>query len=163
SGLMAFWLMSGHLSEGLRWYERILNLPSLPPAAEAAALVGAALMSYTQGAREQARAALVRALAITHDAGDMPAFVIADNLSGHLDHAVGDLDSARERFTRSIDAFRAMGIPWGIGNALGGMAAVALATGDVSQAERLLIEATSELRRAGPWFLLPVAYLRAIL
>ena len=29
--LMAFWLMRGHLAEGLEWYERSLRLPSLPP------------------------------------------------------------------------------------------------------------------------------------
>jgi len=54
-------------------------------------------------------------------------------------------------------------VPWGIGNVLGGLAAVALATGDVQDAERLLVEATSVLRRAGPWFLTPVMYLRATL
>ena len=40
---------------------------------------------------------------------------------------------------------------------------VALATGDAGQAERLLDEATSVLRHAGPWFLSLVSYLRAIL
>ena len=40
-----------------------------------------------------------------------------------------------------------------LGNSLTGMAAVALATGDAGQAERLLDEATSVLRHAGPWFL----------
>ena len=42
-GLMFFWLIRGHAAEGLRWYEQILNLPSLPPAAESRALVGAAV------------------------------------------------------------------------------------------------------------------------
>ena len=41
-GLMFFWLIRGHAAEGLRWYEQILNLPSLPPAAESRALLGAA-------------------------------------------------------------------------------------------------------------------------
>jgi ATP/maltotriose-dependent transcriptional regulator MalT len=40
---------------------------------------------------------------------------------------------------------------------------VALATGDVALAERLLDEATSVLRHAGPWFLLMTLYVRAIL
>ncbi len=40
---------------------------------------------------------------------------------------------------------------------------VALATGDVDQAERLLDEATAVLRHAGPWFLTLALYLRAIL
>jgi ATP/maltotriose-dependent transcriptional regulator MalT len=43
------------------------------------------------------------------------------------------------------------------------MATVALATGDPAQAERLLDEATSVLRHAGPWFLALTLYVRAIL
>ena len=163
SGLMAFWLMRGYLSEGLRWYEQTLSLPSLPPLAESRALVGAALMLYTQGELGRAEARLKRAMAVARRAGEMRVFLVAENLLGHIDHAVGNLDRARDRFTRSIDTFRALAIPWGIGNALGGMAAVTLASGDVIQAERLLVEATSALRQAGPWFLTPVMYLRATL
>ena len=72
-------------------------------------------------------------------------------------------NAARDRFTRSVEGFRALAIPWGTGNALSGMAAVALATGDAGQAERLLDEATSVLRHAGPWFLTLALYVRAIL
>ena len=43
------------------------------------------------------------------------------------------------------------------------MAVVALASGDADQAERLLDEATSVLRHAGPWFLTWALYVRAIL
>ena len=75
---------------------------------------------------------------------------------------LGNLDSARERFTRTIEGFRQFAIPWGIGNALSGMAGVALEAGDVDQAERLLAEATDALRHAGPWFLTPNVNLRAI-
>ena len=152
-GLMFFWMIRGHAAEGLRWYEQILNLPSLPPAAESRALVGAAAMWYTQGELERARTALTRALALAHDAGDMEMVAQAEDLLGHVEHAVGNIDAARDRFTRSLEGFRALAIPWGTGNALSGMAAVALATGDAAQAERLLDEATSVLRHAGPWFL----------
>jgi ATP/maltotriose-dependent transcriptional regulator MalT len=43
------------------------------------------------------------------------------------------------------------------------MAGGPLATGDIDQAERLLDEATSVLRHAGPWFLNLPLYIRAIL
>jgi hypothetical protein len=119
-------------------------------------------MWYTQGELDRARAGLSRALALTHGPGDAAVVVQAENLSGHIERAVGNLDSARDRFVRSVDGFRALGIPWGTGNALTGLAGLALATGDVPQAERLLDEATAVLRRAGPWFLMPVLYLRAI-
>ena len=162
-GLMFFWLIRGRAAEGLQWYEQSLNLGSLPPAAESRALIGAAVMWYTQGEPGRARTALTRGLALAHGAGDMEMVVQAENLFGHMEHAVGNVNAARDRFTYSIEGFRALAIPWGIGNALIGMAGVALATGDAGQAERLLDEATSVLRHAGPWFLNLPLYIRAIL
>ena len=162
-GLMFFWLIRGHASEGLQWYEQILNLPSLPPAAESRALLGAAVMWYTQGELGRARTGLNRALALAHGAGDMEMIAQAEHLSGHVEHAVGNVSTARDRFARSIEGFRALAIPSGTGTALSGMAVLALATGDADQAERLLDEATSVLRQAGPWFLTWALYVRAIL
>ena len=162
SGLMAFWLMRGHLSEGLQWYEQTLQLPSISPADESRALLGAAVMSYARGELEHAEALATRAIAIARRADDHAVVLIADNLLGHVDHAVGRLESARDRFTRTIEVFRQLAIPWGTGNALGGMAGVALTIGDVDRAERLLVEATAALQRAGPWFLTPIMNLRAI-
>ena len=50
-----------------------------------------------------------------------------------------------------------------MGNALTGLAWVALAAGDQDEAEELLDEAMPPLRDVGPWFLLLVGYVRAIL
>jgi predicted ATPase len=161
--LKYFWLIRGHASEGLQWYEQILSLPSLPPAAESRALLGAAGMWYTQGELGRARTGLDRALALARSVGDMATVAQAEHLSGHVEHAVGDLNTARERFAHSIEGFRALAIPSGTGIALSGMAVLALATGDAGHAERLLDEATSVLRHAGPWFLTWALYARAIL
>ena len=162
-GLKYFWLIRGHAAEGLQWYEQILKLPSLPPAAELRTLAGAAVLWYTQGELERARTALTRAWALGHGAGDMDVVAQAENLSGHVEHTLGNLDAARKAFTRSVERFRALANPSGTGNALCGMAVVALASGDADQAERLLDEATSVLRHAGPWFLTWALYVRAIL
>jgi len=51
----------------------------------------------------------------------------------------------------------------GQGERTGGNGAIALATGDTHEAERLVDEATSSLRHAGPWFLHLGLYVRAIL
>jgi tetratricopeptide (TPR) repeat protein len=161
--LKFFWLIRGHAAEGLRWYEQILNLPSLLPAAESRALLGAAVMWFSQGKLGRARTGLTRALALAHGAGDREIVVQAENVFGHVEHAIGNLTAAHERFTRSVEGFQALGIPWGTGNALCGMARVALATGDAGQAERLLDEATAVLRHAGPWFRSLALYLRALL
>jgi predicted ATPase len=161
-GLMWFWVIRGQ-AEGLRWYEQTLNLPSLPPGAESRALVGAALMRFRQGELGRARAELTRALALAYAAGDMDVVVRAEDLAGRVEHALGNLSAARDWFTRSVEGFKAAGNFWGTGHVLTGLARIVLATGDAGLAERLLDEATSRLRHAGPWFLSRALYVRAIL
>jgi predicted ATPase/DNA-binding XRE family transcriptional regulator len=162
-GLQYFWVIRGHAAEGLQWYEQVLNLPTLPPVPESRALVGAGMMWYSLGELGRTRAGLTRALALAHDAGDMEMVAQAEHQIGHVEHALGNVTAARAHFTRSVEGFRALAIPWGIGNSLNGMAKVALALGDVAEAERLLDEATSVLRLSGPWFLALVSFRRATL
>ena len=161
-GLTWFWVIRGQ-AEGLRWYEQILNLSALPPDAESKTLFGVALMCFNQGELGRARVALTRALALSHAAGDLDMVVRAEDLSGRIDHALGNLNAARDWFARAVKGFQAQGIPWGTGNALIGMARVVLAAGDAKHAERLLDDATSTLRQAGPWFLSRALYVRALL
>jgi predicted ATPase/DNA-binding XRE family transcriptional regulator len=160
-GLVFFWLIRGYSAEGLRWYEEILQLPPLPGAAEARALVGAALMRYTQGQLRLARTALDRASVLA--AGDTSLVAPVETMFGHVEHAAGNMDAARDRFSRGAESFQALAIPWGIGSALSGKAGVALAVGDGVEAERLFDEATTMLRHAGPWFLTPLLCFRATL
>jgi len=158
-GLIWFWVIRGHISEGLRWYEQALALPSLPPAAEAKALLGAGMLGYPQGDLDRARGRLTRARAVT---GDVEIVAHSENVLGHVELAAGNMQVARDCFARSNDGFRALGIPWGTGHTLTAMAWVALESGDIGQAEGLLNEATSGLRHAGPWFLSLTRYLRAL-
>lgn len=156
-------LIRGHPAEGLQWYEQILKVPSLPASAELKALAGAAVLWYTRGDIERARTATTRALSLALAVGDHDAIAQTTYLSGHLEHAARNLDAAHDWFARSVEGFRALGNPAGTGNALSGMAVVALARGDASGAERLLDEATASLRQAGPWFLTWALYVRAVL
>jgi predicted ATPase len=157
-GLIWFWVIRGHVAEGLRWYEQALTLPSLPPPAEAKALLGAGMLWYVQGDLDRARSALTRARA----AGEKEIVPQTENILGHVEHAAGNMSAARDWFARSNEGFRASASPWGTGHTLTAMAWVALESGDIGQAEGLLNEATSELRHAGPWFLSLMRYLRAL-
>jgi predicted ATPase/DNA-binding XRE family transcriptional regulator len=161
--LKYFWLIRGHPAEGRQWYEQILSLPSLPSAAELRALAGATVLWYTQGDVGRARDGLTRALALDHGERDRAVVAQVEYLFGHVEHAAGNLDAARGWFARSLETFQTLAVPAGTGNALSGMAVVALASGDAGQAERLLEQSTSALRRAGPWFLTWALYGRAIL
>ena len=161
-GLMFFWLIRGRSAEGLRWYQRILNLPDLPSASAARMLIGRAVMAHTRGDLEQARTAAVHALAIATEEGDPTVVVHAKLLLGHIEQASGNVDTANALLAQSFDGFTTMAAPWGTGNALIGMASIALAARDVPKAERFLDEATSVLRHAGPWFLNLPLYIHAI-
>jgi predicted ATPase/DNA-binding XRE family transcriptional regulator len=161
--LFFFWGIRGHAAEGMRWYDQILNRSSLPPEVESRALLGTGAMRYTQGELGHARTALTRALALAQQTGDLVMVARAENMLGDVEHSVGNLEAAREHFTRGVEGFRALALPWGLGNSLTGMATVVLATGDPAHAERLLDEATAVLRHAAPWFLSWTLYLRAFL
>jgi predicted ATPase/DNA-binding XRE family transcriptional regulator len=160
--LFLFWGVRGFGPEGLDWYERALALDPPSPAAECA-LVAAATMCYTLGQMDRARERCMRALARggSGDSGDW--FSQALLMLGHVEHAQGDDEAARELFDRSLVESRRLGSDWRIGNALSGLAWVALAVGKLEEAERLLDEADNILRGTGPWFLLLVLYLRAVL
>ena len=176
--LLFFWLIRARGTEALQWCDRVRQLPQVPAAAEAKMLVAGAVMSYTQGHVAQAREWLTRALALESEvASDIAAMAIAPDVTamaiapdvtamaeilfGHVDQAGGNHEAARERFTRSMDQFRGLASAWGIGNALMGLASVSLAAGDIITAQRLLDDATSALRSAGPWFLNLPLYIRA--
>jgi predicted ATPase len=161
--LKYFWLIRGHVAEGLRWYEQILGTPWLSPAAEAMALVGASLMLYAQGDLDRARTALDRALPLARAAVDIDLIAQAEHTMGHVERAAGRLDAARERFARSLEQSRLLKDLPATGKALTGMAAVAFATDDAAEAERLLDEAALMLRDGGPWFLSFGLWIRALL
>jgi predicted ATPase/DNA-binding XRE family transcriptional regulator len=162
-GLMYFWVIRGHAVEGLQWYEQVLKAPNLPSVSEARALVGAAMMWYSLGELTQARPLLTRALRLARDADDAEMIAQAEHLLGHVEHALGNSTAARTRLASSVEGFRQLAIPWGIGNSLNGLAKVALANGDTAAAERLLDEAASVLRHSSPWFLALVSFRRATL
>jgi len=158
--LMFFWLIRGRAAEGLQWYQRCLTT-SRSSEVESRALVGSAVMWFTQGEHDLARAAVTRALEL--ETTDPVVSVMAGHLFGHIEQAGGNLAAASERFTSSFEGFTQLNVPWGAGNALIGKAGVTLASGAVEQGERLLDEATAVLRHAGPWFLNQPLYIRAIL
>jgi predicted ATPase/DNA-binding XRE family transcriptional regulator len=161
--LLWFWLIRGHTVEGLHWYGEFLTRPSLPPDVESRALMGAASMQYWQGDLDRARTNLSRALALSQGSGDTDAAVFAEYGLGYVEVTAGNLDAARDWLTRFLKGLQAQASPWGAGQALTGLAWVALASGDRGEAERLLDEAMPALQDAGPWFLVPVGYLRAVL
>jgi hypothetical protein len=160
--LLFFWLIRGHTAEGLRWYERLGGLGSLPPPGRAATLVGIGVMLYAQGQLARAGRACESALAVP-DGANTIAVGIAEETLGHIALAVGDLPSAQARFTTAVARFEEVGARWGAGHALGGMASAALAARDLGATEGWLAEASAWLSESGPWCSLIVLYVQAAL
>src|SRR4029079_19426016 len=92
--LMFFWLIRGRGAEGLRWYQQILSLADLPPAAESRMLVGTAVMSHAIGYLEPAHAAATRALTLGCEVGETRVVLHAQHLLGHIEQARGNADQA---------------------------------------------------------------------
>ena len=162
-GLMFFWLIRGYTAEGLEWYEATLKPLSLAPVGEAQARLGAGLMRYARGEHERARTEVTRALTLAAGAGDVDVAAQAEHLLGHVDYAVGDMSAARARFAHTVDLVRTVARSWIRGQALSGMAEVALASGGMDEAERLLDEAVPALQDVGPWFQSLSSYVRILL
>ncbi len=120
-------------------------------------------MCYTLGELDRARPGLTRALELGHRTGDIDAVMHAEFVFGHIEHAGGNPEAARERFTRGVEGFKAARTAWGTGHMLTALAWVTLDTGDDAEVQRLLDEATSWLRHAGPWFGELGLYVRGIL
>jgi predicted ATPase len=160
--LMFFWVIRGHATEGLSWYEQILAMPLLPDRTEGQVLFAAAVMWYAQGELVRAGEAVTRALVQTGNVGDEWTAMQAENVLGHVESARGNLVEAHARFTRALAGFRTVGLACTTANALSGLAWVTLAMGDVPEAERLLDEAEAFTHEAGPWFLMLPLYLRAV-
>jgi predicted ATPase/DNA-binding XRE family transcriptional regulator len=161
--LLFFWLIRGHATEGLRWFEQILRLPTLAPSSEARARLGAAAMMHTRGEFTKARVHLTQTLTLARDSGDAEVIPLAAWMFGHVEYADGNLTASEEWFSQSRDTSANVSIPWIPGSALSGLAWVALANGDQQRADRLVTEATSTFRDAGPWFLALGLYVRVLL
>jgi len=162
-GLVFFWQIRGLTSEGLRWYEQIARLPSLPPETESKMLVGVAAMLCAHGEFLPARDTLARAVALADTTQDEETRAHAMSMLGRADTALGQLTTARTSWSDAAKRFEALAIPWGTGYSLLGLASVALASGDTDQAERLLNEADEALRHAGSWFLTRTLIMRAVI
>jgi hypothetical protein len=114
--LKYFWLIREHAAEGLRWYEQILTLPSLPPAAESRALVGAAVMWYRQAELDRARTGLNRAIALAQAVDDMDMVARrriwpdTSNMPQATSARPGSASRIASRVSRRSDSRRALGM-----------------------------------------------------
>lgn len=148
-GMRDFWRLRGHPSEGVRWIERALQLPSGPDFLRVRALAGAAVLDRMHGEYLRLRERLAEGEALARRIGDRAA--LAEVLM-HLGTGLRDrqeLDAARERLDEAILLWRELRDPKGLTLALGVRASISLARQETAHARALRLEAVEISRRTG--------------
>jgi predicted ATPase/class 3 adenylate cyclase len=108
--LWRFWQQRGHLTEGRRWLDEVLAMPSgqAPTAARAKALTGAGGIAWWSD-RGPARAFYDEALAIERRLGDPARLAEALYNQAHAVADAHDLEAAARLFDESLELFRRVG------------------------------------------------------
>jgi tetratricopeptide (TPR) repeat protein len=152
--LWRFWQQRGHLTEGRRWLDEVLALPSGKgrTSARAKALTGAGGIAWWQEDIAAARGFYQEALAIERELGDPARIAEALYNQAFVAGAAGEFDTAVGLFEESIELFRRAGDELGATRALWMSAVRDMAAGDwegpVARAE----ETVATWRRAGDRF-----------
>jgi predicted ATPase/class 3 adenylate cyclase len=152
--LWRFWQQRGHLTEGRRWLDEVLALPSGKgrTSARAKALTGAGGIAWWQEDIAAARGFYQEALAIERELGDPARTAEALYNQAFVAGAAGEFDTAVGLFEESIELFRRAGDELGATRALWMSAVRDMAAGDwegpVARAE----ETVATWRRAGDRF-----------
>jgi non-specific serine/threonine protein kinase len=109
--LWRFWQQRGHLTEGRRWLEEVLAMPSgqAPSPARAKALAGAGGIAWWQEDLAAARGFYQEALAIERQLGDPARIAEALYNQAFVTGADGDFETAARLFEESLALFRRAG------------------------------------------------------
>jgi predicted ATPase/DNA-binding CsgD family transcriptional regulator len=104
SALCWHWCADGYLSEGRRWLEQALALPTKPGPELTMALWVVAWIALLQGDHDIARERLAECGALAEQTGDRQAAAYATSLTGTADLFQGDVPTAIDNFTRAVTA-----------------------------------------------------------
>lgn len=147
--LERFWLVRGHLTEGLTWFEEVLSTPAKPTATRARALNAAAGLAWRLGELTQARGQLEASLAVWRELGDQPGVQACLANLGVLASTQGDWEMARTFFEDSLTLARRLGQERAIALLHDNLGLLAGHRGDHETALSHLSQAMEILRRAG--------------
>lgn len=148
--LSAFWGNRGHLEEGQRWYERVLDRGGdAPPGARAVALFGYAWLVWSSGDNDLAERCAAESATLATEAGNPELVCWALYILGRTAGSQGKWALAAERLNDALDRCRQLGNRAGEAIMLHHLGVVAYRQGNWSRADSLLSEAVAFNRELG--------------
>jgi predicted ATPase/DNA-binding CsgD family transcriptional regulator len=144
-----FWYKRGHLSEGRRWLEEVLENNVSPTSERAEALNGAGVLARNESDYERALAWLEESLVLRRELGDEKgtADVLINLGTVALDRC--DCSRARALFDESLSLRRELHDSWGTALALNNLGVTEHAQGNLADAAPLCEESLKLFRALG--------------
>lgn len=130
-GLAWFWLIRGRLSEGRGWLERVLQAPDLAQAGRAVAVLGLAMMAWSQADYNSALTAAEEAVGLFRELGDSKGLANALNYVARVVLEQGDNERVRAALAEATDIFERAGDVWGACFSTAMLGRLAWAEGDI--------------------------------
>jgi len=147
--LWRFWYVRGHLSEGMRWLDRALELEGGDPALRARALRGGGELSHGQGDLDRAQELCQEALAISSQLGDEAQIAEALNGLAFVIRRRGEFARARAMHQEALELYRNLDDRWGVSRSMDLLGRAAAFQGDFEASLPLLEEGLNMWRQVG--------------
>jgi predicted ATPase len=149
SSLGWFWYMSGHVSEGRDWLERLIERAPAPSPELSASLGDLANLLLALGEPARARDLAGKSLRMAQALGEPALEAFAYGVLGTAQVQTGDVASAAVTLEGSLQLHRQLGNPGRLARALGNLAGVQELLGDNGRAETLTREAIGIVEGVG--------------
>lgn len=152
NALSTFWLVRGHLVEGLRWLDTIIAAEgsnAIEQPLRTDLLCAAGWLALRQGLPDVGRAYAEESLATARARGHPVQVAAALRLLGDIEDRVTNYGRARELLHESLGSYREAGDGIGIADTLTGLAGISMDNGDYDEAERVFREAVTAATATG--------------
>jgi predicted ATPase/DNA-binding CsgD family transcriptional regulator len=147
--LWRFWYMRGHLSEGMRWLEQVLELNGGEPVLRLRVLGGGGELSHSQGDLDRAQELREAGLALSTQLGDEAQTADALNGLAFVIRRRGEFARARAMHQEALELYRKLYDSWGVSRSMDLLGRAAAFQGDFDAALPLLEEGLNMWRKVG--------------
>ncbi|MGC1759589.1 MAG: tetratricopeptide repeat protein [Candidatus Cybelea sp.] len=149
-----FWWMHGHLTEGVEWMRRFLQLRLASPRAVPDEIYGKILRAYVVllsalGNFDEARVSCEQAIALQRAIGDEAGLSASLTSLGIILQFRGEYDQAQDAHVESLGIRRRIGDDAGVATSLSNLSSVAFSKNDLALAASLGNDSVAIYRRLG--------------